>query len=49
MGKRRVRTSRKLNLDLRHIRELIRDQEWQRNNNLYLRRIKLNGQNTVKG
>jgi hypothetical protein len=29
-------------IDLRHIRELIRQKEWEKNNRLYLRRIKAN-------
>jgi len=49
MIKKRTRIIKKPNLDLRHIKELIRHKEWQKNNNLYLRRLKLNGQNTVKG
>ena len=36
-------------IDLRHIRELIRQKEWEKNNRLYLRRIKANSRGTVRG
>jgi hypothetical protein len=35
-------------IDLRHIRELIRQKEWEKNNRLYLRRIKANSRGTAK-
>ena len=38
-----------IQIDLRHIRELIRQKEWEKNNRLYLRRIKANSRSTVKG
>jgi len=37
------------NLDLKQVRELIRQKEWEKNNRLYLRRIKANSRGTVRG
>lgn len=37
------------NLDLKQVRELIRQKEWEKNNKLYLRRIKANSRGTVRG
>jgi len=37
------------NLNLKQVRELIRQKEWEKNNKLYLRRIKANSRGTVRG